>query len=203
MRVKIAALAEVFAEIRKVRDALNAYCLAPDKIPISIDDLKVAIQEQYGTKISMTLVPLNSELLRGMIEIYQDHAKIFIDAELNSAWTRYVAVKEMAHVMVINAENCTADPTALIEYCVQAGLLSEDNGEHPKDILTEEVTKYIAIELLFPLELRAAAKQRIRDGADTLFTTAEWLLIPENLVEHALSDAYMGLSAKLWAAVNS
>jgi hypothetical protein len=197
MRVKIEALATAFTEIKKVREAVNAYCLAPDKVPVSLDDITMAIEQIYGIKITTTLVPLNSRLLRGMIEIYANRAAIYIDAELNTPWTRYVQVKEVGHIMIMNADNCTADPTVLIEYCVQAGLLSKDDGEHPSDILTEEVTKFVAIELLFPPELRAPAKQRIAAGEDTLFTIAEWLHIPEHLVEFALTDNYMALSAKL------
>lgn len=197
MRLKVEALAAAFTEIKKIREAVNAYCLAPDKVPVSLDDITMAVEQTYDTTIEITLVPLNSRLLRGMIEIYPKRACIYIDAELNTPWTRYVQTKEVGHLMIINAENCTADPTALIEYCVQAGLLAKDDGEHPSDILTEEVTKFIAIELLFPPELRAPAKQRIADGADTLFTIAEWLHIPEHLVEFALTDSYMALSARL------
>jgi hypothetical protein len=200
MQVKIAALAAAFTEIKKVREAVNAYCLAPDKVPVSLDDLTMAVEQIYDIKISITLVPLNSRLLRGMIEIYPNRASIYIDAELNTPWTRYVQVKEIGHIMVMNADNCTNDPTALIEYCVQAGLLAKDDGEHPSDILTEEVTKFVAVELLFPPELREPAKRRIAAGEDTLFTIAEWLHIPEHLVEFALTDKYMGIAAALRAS---
>lgn len=201
MRVKYAAIPAVFAEARKVREALREYCLAPDKVPVSLDDISRAIEHLYGIKITTRLVPLNSRLLRGMIEIYDKTATIYIDAELNTPMTRYVQVKEAAHVMIVNAENITKDPGAIIQFFVQAGLLpKDDDGNHPDDILAEELTKFVAIELLFPHELRKAAQERIAANEDTLFTIAEWLHIPEHLVEFALSDTYMTLSNKIYTA---
>jgi hypothetical protein len=38
---------------------------------------------------------------------------------------------------------------------------------------------------------------RIASGNDTLFTIAEWLHIPENLVEYVLRDYYIDLSRRM------
>jgi len=47
----------LFEQIRNVQRTLNAYCLEPDKIPVSLDDLKYAIEQEYGVQITQYLVP--------------------------------------------------------------------------------------------------------------------------------------------------
>ncbi len=196
MRVKAAHLPVIFEEVRKVREWLARYCQGPDKVPVSLDDITTAIKELYGTEITTQLVPIDSPLLRGMIEIYDKKATISVDANLNTPNTRYVFVKEACHIMLLNAENATKDPGAIIEYYVHTRP-DEDNGAHPDEIVCEEITKYGAIELLFPPALRRAAKEKIAAGEATLFTIGEGLHISENLVEFALTDWYMDLSERL------
>jgi hypothetical protein len=104
-----------------------------------------AIHNLYGVKIIPRLVPLNSLLLRGMIEIYQTEAIITIDAGLNTPSTRYVFVKEACHILLLNAENATKDPADIIEYYVHH--TPADDGPPPQ-IICEEITKHGAVELL-------------------------------------------------------
>jgi hypothetical protein len=197
MRITIDSLHVVFVEVMKVKETVDQYCLAPDKVPVSLDDILYAINELYRVKVTPKLVPLTSTRLRGNIEIYENIAVVHINSHLNWADTRYVLVKEACHVMLMNADNCTGDPTAIIEFFVQDGLMASNGGEPPLDVLSEELTKFGAVELLFPPSLRAGAKARLAAGEETLFTLAEWLRIPEYLVEFTLSDRYMAMCAKL------
>jgi hypothetical protein len=196
MRVKASDLPVVFAETLRVRDFLNQYCGGPYKIPVSLDDITVAIREIYGVQITTELVPFGTSLVKGMIEIYDGRATIYIDAELNMAETRYVFVKEACHVMLLNAHNATKDPTEVIDYYVHTRP-EADNGSHPADVVCEEITKYGAVELLFPPALRRESSDRISANSATLFTVGENLHIPINLVEFVLSDWYMDLSSRL------
>jgi uncharacterized protein (DUF2236 family) len=184
----------VFAEVQRVREFLNTYCGGPDKIPVSLDDITVAIAKIYGVEITTQLVPFGSFLLKGMIEIYATAATIMIDAALNTADTRYVYVKEVSHVMLLNAKNATKDPAEVIDYYVHA---RPDDASHPAEIVCEEVTKFAAVELLFPPALREYFTNEIANHRATLFTVGEALHMPENLVEFVLSNWYMDLSEKL------
>jgi Zn-dependent peptidase ImmA (M78 family) len=200
MQVSLDALPVVFVEAKKVKEALDQYCLAPDKVPVSVDDILFAINELYGVSVTVKLVPLATSHVRGNIEIYEGLAVIHLNSALNLQTSRYVVVKEACHVMLMNAENCTEDPTSIIEFFVQEGLAT--NGNLPADVLSEELTKFGAVELLFPHTLRQAAKERLASGADTLFTLSEWLAIPDHLVEYALSDRYMEMCARLRAKLS-
>jgi len=191
-------LPAVFDEVRKVRDAIDRYCLAPDKIPVSLDDIQAAIWELYVVRVTTRLIPLNSQLLRGVIEIYSNSAIIYVDANLNLANTRYVIAKEICHIMLMMAENCTIDPVVIVEYFVQDGILGNSTPSHELIVMYEELTKFGAIELLFPYHIRAGSMKKLAAGTETLFTLSEWLRMPENIVEFALSDKYMALCDKIY-----
>jgi hypothetical protein len=196
MRVRIAHLPVIFAQVQRVREFLNKYCGGPDKIPVSMDDLTVAIKEIYGVQITTQIVPFGLTLLKGMIEIYQDTATVTIDAKLNTAETRYVFVKEACHVMLLSAENATKDPGQVVDYYVHVRP-EQDDGTHPPEIVCEEITKFGAYELLFPPVLRQQAKDNIAAGKATQFTVSEEFHVPIHLVDYVLSDWYMDLSSRL------
>jgi len=198
----------VFHEVLKVREALRAYCLSPDKIPVSLDDLTSAIGEEYGAKVDVKVLPFKSDLVRGMIRIYDPrdgapklYAQIIVDSELNLADTRYVATKEMSHIVLHNAENCTHDPTGIIEFFVQDDHLAANGDAEPKATKNEKLADVAAYELLFPHELRAAAKERLDSGEDTLFSIADWLEIPEHVVEYVLRNRYLAFASQVWGVI--
>lgn len=200
MANELDAYLKMFSEVKKVREALKTYCLAPDKVPVSRDDIGEAILQHYNIKIKSRLVPINTGLVHSIVEIYPDNAIISIASNLNTSMTRYAFVKEVCHIMIINGDNITIDPGDIIEYFVLRQALPE-KPEKSAVIISEEVTMSGAIELLFPFDLRMAAKDRIANGDDTLFTTAEWLEIPEFLVEFALSEKYHRFSEKIWSKI--
>ena len=190
----------LFRSVRDVRETLDAYCLAPGKIPVAKDDLKFAVEQVYGVQISVFLVPLRSKLLRGKIDIFDGRSNVYLDAELNSQWTRYAHAKELCHHLVCDQEYRTKDPTAIIEFIVQDGVNSH-REDAPPDVATEDLTKIAALELLFPRDLRTAAKARIASGHDSVFNLSEWLDIPEHMVELALSDWYMEFTEGVWDGI--
>lgn len=196
MRVKASHLPVIFAEVQRVREFLNRYCGGPDKTPVSLDDITVAIKKIYDVQITTQIVPFGSPLLKGMIEIYEKTATVTIDAKLNTAETRYVFVKEASHVMLLSAENATKDPAQVVDYYVHARP-EQDNGSHPPEIICEEITKFGAYELLFPPALRKQAKADLAGKKATLFTIGEGLHVPAHLVDYVLADWYMDLSARL------
>lgn len=178
-----------------MRNFLSDYCGGPDKVPVSMDDITAAIKELYAYDITTQFVPFNPALLRGMIEIYEKKAVITINANLNTADTRYVFVKEACHIMLHTIENATKDPSEIIDYYVH--VRPENDHTHPEEIICEEITKHGAVELLFPPALRQEAKDQIAAGKATLFTIGEGLHMSENLVEFVLSDWYIDLSSRL------
>jgi len=197
----------VFREIKQVHEAAAQYCLAPDKIPIDIRDLTRAITEAYNVIIVYYLVPLKSEIWKGHIEIWPAprESPVYINANHNSAESRFTAAKEMAQVILSNSDNRTSDPIALIEEMVieaQGSLPGDEAIPTPSLAMdAEQLALYVAVELLFPFPLRSAAKDAIKDGTSTIYKTAEWLEIPEYIVGLALTDWYHNFATRVWAEI--
>ena len=72
----------------------------------------------------------------------------------------------------------------------------------PLDAQSELLTKYVAIELLFPYEIRVYTKVQIEKGETTTYDVSERFDIPEHLVQFALSDIYMNFSKGVWDQIN-
>lgn len=193
MRIKKTAIKAALDEIRNVQGTLDQYCLAPGKIPVSMDDLTYCIEQQYEMKATMNLVPLEhaNERLRGAVKLYENRADIYVDSSLNLQWKRYVYTKELGHIMLNNTNNHTDDPTEVIELMIQ-----EEGGNYddaaPPDVESEWLAKMVARELLFPNEMRAASREELQAGTTTLFQLSEQFLIPESVVEICIGS-YMDL----------
>lgn len=195
----------VFREVMRVRETLNAYCLAPDKVPVSLDDIEYAICQEYEAEIEKKTLPFKSELVRGLIRIWDTrshgfklYAQTVVDSDLNSAQTRYVQTKELCHIVLHCAENCTSDPTGIIEYFVQDGMRVINGDGDPIDAKNESLADVAAYEILFPHELRAPARERIAANTDSIFDVSDWLDIPEHVVEAVLADRYMSFASHVW-----
>lgn len=174
----------------KLNEALKEYCLPGDSIPVNVDNLCRALKECYNVKVEIRKLRPKSGVLLGMIEIYEHKAVVRIAAGLSASLEKYVIIKEFAHIITTNADNATKDPVSNIEHMV-SGILFPDNGDEPDEVfLAEEIAKIVAMEVLFPTVIRRKAKADIAEGRDSIFKLAEWLEIPEKLVETALSDRY-------------
>lgn len=194
----------VFREVRRVKSTLKLYCLSGQLTPLSIDDLEYAIATEYDATIDMVNIPFKSDLVRGLIRIWDPvgaeklRAQIILAAELNEEAKRYVQAKELCHIILHSGDNCTKDPTLIIEHFVQWNMNFANGESETLDVKNENLADLAAIELLFPYDDRAHCKKKIAEGTETIFGAASWLGIPEHEVEFALSDRYMRFAATVW-----
>lgn len=192
----------LFEEVRRVRETLETYCLAGDAIPLPKDNIQYAIEQEYDVKIDVYMVPLDSNLLHGEIDIYDERSVIYIDSYLNSAWVRYVFTKEACHHLLRNAEFKTDDPIKVIEHFVLDEKEIDGMAVAALDVQAEILTKFAAIELLFPYEMRLICKQEVEAGEKTNYEISEYFDIPENLVQFALGNLYMNFAKGIWDELN-
>lgn len=184
-----------------MQDALRTYCLASDAIPLPLANLQFAIEQTYGVEITTRLVPLNSELLRGSIEIYKDRSVIHVDDQLNSAWNRYVFAKEACHHLLNGQDYHTMNPVAVIEDVILDDPDFNGDDVAELDVQAEMLTKFAAIELLFPREFRERCREQIASGEKSAFEISAHFDIPEHLVQYALTDRYMSFSNRIWGGL--
>ena len=202
MKLNATLFLPLFHEVKQVQDALGAYCIAGDLIPLPKDNLQCAIEQTYDVSIEVRLVPFDSDLLRGSIERYPGKSVVYIDGELNSAWTRYVFAKEVSHHLLDGQQFYTLDPAAVIEAVVLDESEIEETNGFAQDVQSEILTKFAAIELLFPLEFRDSCKEEVKLGTKSIYDLSIYFDIPEHLIEFALTDGYMRYSKGVWAQVN-
>lgn len=166
-----------------------------------MDNLKDAIEQTYSVKIEICRVLLESELFRGMIETCENQSIVYIDDALNKEWSRYVFTKEACHLLFRDPEFRTADPTGIIERILWDISVENGNSTPGYDVLSEELTKFAAIELLFPIEFRGDYKAKLDANEISIYDIAAQFEIPMHLVEIALSDSYMEVARKIWSEI--
>ena len=193
----------LFNEVRKVKETLKTYCLPGDAIPSPKQNLRYAIEQTYGVTVDIRLVPLETPLLRGLIEIYDKRSMIYIDSGLNSQWTRYVFAKEISHHLLHQDEYFSLNIMSTIDYIILDEREIDGDAVHPsKDIQAEMITKFSAMEFVFPYEFREISKAEIASGKTTAFAVAAHFDIPEHIVQYALSDKYMEYAKRVWAEIH-
>jgi hypothetical protein len=166
-----------------------------------MDDLTLGFEEMYGVKISTYLSPGHKgELLRGAYLRLGNQVGIYFDADLSEDWRRYVATKEMCHLILSDSDYFTQDPVTLIELLVYEETTPLD-GAAPLDLVSDSMTKLAAVELLFPHEYRDAAKAKLADGSKSIFGLAQDFQIPSHVIGFALSETYSGYCDKARAAL--
>jgi hypothetical protein len=197
----------VFVEIDRIRETFKRYTMVPDHVPASLDDIEFAICEEYGVKLEKKTMNFKSQLVRGFIRIFKDPvtgeltAQTVIDSELPPRMTRLVQTKELCHIALMHATNCTDDPTKIIEHFVHDSRVVSISNDDAAPLKNEDLATLAAYELLFPHELRQAAKDRITAGKDTISSIADWLNVPEHSIEYVLGDGYLPFAEHVWGRV--
>ncbi|MGO9485686.1 MAG: hypothetical protein ACLPX9_14040 [Rhodomicrobium sp.] len=183
--------------ITQLKDALRQYCLAPDKIPVSLKDLGYAVEQLYNLEVKTKKVDAITTFTWGAIQFYPDRVEIYISQLLNESLARFVFAKELGQLILKDAQNVTDDPVALVSGLIQEQRLRGTARARP-DVVSEQIAIIVAVELLFPFELRATSRQRICTGDVTLQEEAKRFDIPEHIVELAISDDYGAITMHLW-----
>jgi hypothetical protein len=201
MKLNTALFPPLFGEVKKVQDTLVSYCIAGDTIPLPNDNLQYAIEQTYDVRISPCIAPLGSSLLRGLFEKYHHGSTIYIDGDLNSAWSRYVFAKEACHHLLSGDEFLTLDLTKVIKTIVLDDPEFNGSTTADSDVQSELLTKFSAIELLFPLQFRDQCKVEVDNGVKSSYEISVYFDIPEHLIQGALTDNYMSFSKHIWEKV--
>jgi hypothetical protein len=199
LKVTTDGLARVLDVCARFQRGMNALYTGEIRAPVSIDEIVHAVENKYNIKVEINIVPIDSKHVHGLVEIWDDKIVIHVDSEKPEATRRYIITKEIVHRIIWTAESETKNPSILIEILVQQHLMDGTGNDIPKDVESEGLALFGAIELLFPMNLRYEAKRRLTQEGDvvTPFIIAEELKIPAYIVEFALSDRYMKLCQRV------
>src|SRR5690349_19675855 len=95
----------VYRKVKHIKEHMRQYCIAPDRAKLSVEDLQWCISDMYGLVIEKKEVAFEGEYLRGMVERYQQRARILIRAGQGEEVMRFTAVKELCHLALDEAED--------------------------------------------------------------------------------------------------
>lgn len=203
MHTELDHLVKLFRGVRNIRGLVKQYAMAADMSETSLDDLTTGFAEEYGVSIRFGLVPeLSGNLLRGMYVREGEQVSVYIDEALPESWRRYVAVKELCHLILGDEEYMTQDPVALIELMIFEETAPKD-GNAPLDLVSDMWARRAAHEFLFPMECRASAKAKIDDGSETYLAIARQFNVPQHLIEECLRQPYNELCKEIWAGLDN
>lgn len=190
-------LVTIFVKAKRLNEAIWT---GDDAGRLSIDRLKVIVSELYAVDIEMYEVDFEGSHLRGMIEVYNGgrNAKIYVRKNQNDLWRRYVAVKELCHVVIDRKEDWSPHVLDTLERLIVGDVLGlvEHNGA-----LSEKLAEMIALELIYPHEDRRKdlAKVVAKEISDNDIALAKGL--PREMVQRVLSQPYLTTCDILWRSV--
>lgn len=183
----------VFVKAKRLNEAIWT---GDDAGALSIDRFKSIVCDMYAVEIDMFEVDFEGSHLRGMIEVYNGgrQAKIYIRTNQSLPWKRYVAVKELCHVVIDRKEDWSPHGIETLEKLIVGDvLLGEHNGA-----LSERLAEVTALELVYPHEHRRPDLAKIQAGQLTYEAIAAERSIPVEIVKRVLIQSYLNMCDILW-----
>jgi hypothetical protein len=172
------------------------------QVPIKVDLLKPLIEERgFVDRIVWEELDYEGKAVIAKVEFYRahmgvyagvgDYARIQYSASLNLCWQRFAIAKEMFHCLldekptsrVTNADDVLKVGQMLI---AKPYAVVEDYEPHN----TETIAELLALEVLFPIELRSRHKEAYDAGEITDYQLALRYRIPEFYVGIAMLKGY-------------
>ncbi len=173
-------------------------------VPVEVEILKQAVcSYSQVDAIHINAFRLKTAHVLGQVQFFRRtpqlgyaepalEAEIYVSSYLNDCWRRYVVCKEIMHCILDQKAKThvgnIADLKALAETLVNRSLAALHKV---KGFETEITAEIMAIEALFPLELRETHIERYRDGGLTDLQLAYRYKIPEEIVRSAMAPHYI------------
>ena len=166
---------------------------SPGNLAISIDAVTDFIAQHCKKTITIREVNFEATHLKGRKETYAD-GSVYIDIRQNlpDYWKRFVALKELMHIIVDGADDdLTPYGDAILEKLVLEGHIGvvSGNGDEPP-AQSELVAEIAAIEVIYPRQLRAADVSALESGATTFAALEVKYEAPAPILSTALNAGY-------------
>lgn len=167
------------------------------KLAISVDAVTDYIAAHCNMEIEIREVIFEATHLKGRKETYKG-GKVIIEirSNLSDFWKRFVAIKELMHILVDkDDDDLTPYGDVILEKLVlegHIGVLSGDGDSPPAQ--SELVAEVAAIEVIYPVVLRRADSDDIKDPESEMTMSKIGLKYeaPSPIVSTALNSDYLG-----------
>lgn len=190
-----------------LQSVLSAYHAKHDlkMVPVKVDDLRPMVEERgFADRIIWEKYDFPAENIAAQVTFYNgalgvyagggDYARIQYSSSLNFCWRRFVICKEMYHCLIDKPGDKrisnVPDLLKLSEYLVGGAVSSlEEFAPHA----TEQDAEILAIETLFPMELRRQHLDAYKAKKVTDHQLALRYRIPEFYARLAMYPTYYGI----------
>lgn len=187
-------LPSILAQYHKLHDLRN--------VPIKVDLLRPLIEARgYADRIFFEEFNFPSQIVIAKVEFYRgsmgvyagagNYARVQYSGDLNYCWSRFAILKEMYHcILDKSVGNRVTDIAGLMK--LGQMLVSEAYAslEDFAPFKTEELAEILAMETLFPMELRCFYKDAYDKGQISNLQLALRYRIPERYVRLAMLKGY-------------
>lgn len=156
--------------------------------PIRLQDFQDIVIQKTELTLKIRLVKWARKFIYGRLMRYSSHAVIDINAELNQCWTRFVAVKELCHLLIDDEKSfvvCAVDLVndLLLKNTAFKGVFGP--------IRSEQIAEICACEILMPYTDRKGLSEQLASGNRTAFEIAFQYKMPEVYVSQLLQPSVM------------
>jgi hypothetical protein len=184
----------VFKKVKAVRDHMALYHVNGTSHRLSVDTLTKSIADMYGLNIAMFEVLAAGRHVAGNVERYADNrAIILIKSEQSEQLRRFVAVKELCHLMIDEEDDWSSTgTTTLREMKVEFDRWKVDGQgvPDPSRVQKSEMLAWLAaIALLYPPEFHAADKEKVDKEETSVAKIGLYHDMPPYEVENAFDLA--------------
>lgn len=181
----------VLQKTRVVREHLAKICAKPQGPVLRIMDLHWAVEDIYQLKIEMLKVSFEAEHMRGMLERYSnDTARILVRANQPPEMIRFVAVKELCHLIIDEKDDWSHIGTETIKELLKEWELAAKDGVGlkcpPNALQSEFLAEIAAMELIYPFEFRDPDLAKLEGRQTTIAKIALEHKAPAFGIEQAL-----------------
>jgi Zn-dependent peptidase ImmA (M78 family) len=196
---------QVFKKVKMIKEHKDLYCLDPQRIPVSIEDLRFVVSDMYDLKIGIQEVVFQGSRVRSLVERYNNqHALIYVKHDLTDDLKRLSVSKELMHLAIDEQEDWSVDGVNTIShFLAEMALATKQSNEAVNGAQSEALAEIAAIEILYPYEFRAKdAVDRLNDQSliNKLSLNYE---VPSFIIGKALSDWYGRIADEMWNKLNS
>jgi hypothetical protein len=178
-----------FRKVKAVREHMRLYHVGNACHQFSVESFQDTVADMYGLRIEKWEVLTTATRVAGNVERYEDgRAVILVRADLSDAMKRFVAVKELCHLMIDEDDDWSSAGVETVQGMkVELDLNAAGEGvTNPTRTQKSEMLAWLAaIELMYPCEFHGADKEKLDEGETTVAQLGLYHDMPPHILEAA------------------
>lgn len=190
MLLKPADLVHCLSKVREIEEQYRLQNIGSDDPRRDVGSLVHTVENYLGVKVKiLTLDVAKASVTGAYIRTSETTAEVLLSHDLNDCWRRFVAAKELFHVVLDLPDYRTMDLVRLVD---DVTLTFPNSEAKARDATAcEFLAELAAMLFLFPMKEREAVLAQGNSKEIDAFAIATRFKVPKHHVEKSLSKSYM------------